>query len=272
MNVIHFRALTHRCFELLLSDKLSLITTILQAPLMLIVIAIACQTTAPEGFYQSGYWNAHTGIFILTVIPAVMGILNSYREVCKERSVLLRETATGLDAKAYIISKIAVQAVLCAFHTLILTIGAIILLKLPIDPWYGKIPGLFITIYLVMLSSAALGIFISCLLKNSESAILPILFIIMAQMVLSNTVITFEQNTLTQIISAPIVTKWGVAAIGHLFRISAYYPDSFIDGYTAHTVYLLDNTLSYVAMLLIILLSIIFSILLVKRIAKKGVK
>ena len=101
MNFTHFRVCVRRYFELILNDRVSAVTLMLQAPIMLLLISFICpydSFATPQGI-----WNADNALFIITVVAAMMGILNSYREVCKEREVFAREYHAVLDVTAYML-------------------------------------------------------------------------------------------------------------------------------------------------------------------------
>lgn len=262
MNVIHFRALSRRYLDMIFSDKGGLIALILQAPIMLLIIYAACGRN-----FSSDYYTAHTILFVVAAVCAVMGTLNSYREVCKEREILMREYATGLDATAYVISKIAVQALVCLFHALVLTAGTLIIIDFPLGQWYITIPTYFSVIYLILLASSCLGILVSCMLKSSDSAVLPVLLIIIAQMVLSNTVTSLPDTALMRIITFPVITKWGTAALGRVFDIAGTFPAEAQLG-IVNSVYDIPLHDFYIVGLILIVVSVSLSAVFIRRMVK----
>ena len=207
VNVTHFQALCKRYVSLIFSDKLSLFTLLLQAPVMLGVIYLACSK-------NFGYYEASVTMFVISCICVVMATLNSYREICKERDVLIRETNAGLDSTAYILSKVCIQGIICFFQALVLVVGSQFIINFNISgfvPYYHY----FMMTFLILLSSTCIGLFISAILKSSDSAILPVLFIIIAQVVLSGAIIDLPSNL--SFLTYFAVTRWGLGGYAQIF-------------------------------------------------------
>lgn len=75
--------LISRNFQLIWNQKLTLGSLILQAPLMVLVIKLVGE---PDCF-TSNLINigSRTVLFIVCAMASFMGLLNSYREICKDR-------------------------------------------------------------------------------------------------------------------------------------------------------------------------------------------
>ena len=108
MNAMHFRVLTARYFRQIFTNPGIFLPLLLEAPILLILLIVVCKA---DSFTLKAVTDANTVIFLLVVMSALMGILNSYREICKEREVLAREVFGGLDVNAYALSKFVVLAV-----------------------------------------------------------------------------------------------------------------------------------------------------------------
>ena len=106
VNLIHFKVCVRRYYQLIFEDKISATMLLLQAPLMLIVLSLIIPSNCFKN--PADIWYADTGLFIITIMCSMMGLLNSYREICKEREVLSREYDAGLDMTAYVLSKVFV--------------------------------------------------------------------------------------------------------------------------------------------------------------------
>ena len=220
MNFTHFRVCVRRYFELILNDRVSAVTLMLQAPIMLLLISFICpydSFSTPQGI-----WNADNALFIITVVAAMMGILNSYREVCKEREIFAREYDAGLDVTAYILSKVFVLGCVCLIQSFMLFAGSYIIIDFPSpQPVFTEL-GYWLTLFLVMFSSSVTGIFISCVLKSSDSAVLPVLLILIMQVVLAGNTVDLE-GTLG-VISTVCVSRWGLSALGQVFDRNNMFP------------------------------------------------
>ena len=98
-----FTVLVQRNLRLILNDKLTMASLILQAPFMVLVIKMVVD---PDCF-TSNLINigSRTALFIISAMAAFMGTLNSYREICKEREIILREASVGVSLLAVVLSK-----------------------------------------------------------------------------------------------------------------------------------------------------------------------
>ncbi len=220
VNLIHFKVCVRRYYQLILEDKVSATMLLLQAPLMLIVLSLIIPFNCFENPAQ--IWLADNALFITVVMCSMMGLLNSYREICKEREVLSREYDAGLDMTAYVLSKVFVLGTICLIQSLIMCIGSYIIIDFPSPfPVFTEVLYWFV-IFIVLLSSSVTGIFISSVLKSSDSAILPVLFILIMQIVMSGIIITLEGSL--EVISMACVSRWGLCALGQVFNRNNLFP------------------------------------------------
>lgn len=234
MNMLHFRVLTVRYFRQILTSIPTLLPLLLQAPVMLCIVALVYQDGAflapPReeiGYVTPDATIANTTLFVLIFMSSLMGILNSYREICKEREVLSREVYGGLDVTSYAASKLAVLATIGMVQSIMLAAGSLIFIDFNLaNPWID-IPVYILALFLTNVSVTALGLLISALLKKSESAILPVLLVIIMQVVFSDCVIPLSGAATWFYWITP--TRWGTSILGKQFRINEiyYYKESY---------------------------------------------
>lgn len=212
MNHLHYRAMTKRYISIILSDKISLFALLLQAPLMLVIIFMTCSK-------EFNYYDAMMTLFVIVTIAITMAILNSYREVCKEREILKREYDSGLDGIAYIISKLTVQSIIALLQTIVIVTGVLSFINFNFTPDQQaiQITLFYVIIFLTYMASTAFGIMISSVLKSSDSAVLPVLFIIISQVVLSGALMDLPKNI--EWVSTITISKWSLGALGEVFHI-----------------------------------------------------
>ena len=101
-----FVVLVERNLQLIWNDKLLLASLTLQSPFMVLVVKL----TADPNCFTSNLVNigSRTALFILAAMATFMGTLNSYREICREREIILREASVGVSLPAVVLSKAAV--------------------------------------------------------------------------------------------------------------------------------------------------------------------
>ena len=103
-----FVVLVERNLQLIWNDKLLLASLTLQSPFMVLVVKL----TADPNCFTSNLVNigSRTALFVLAAMATFMGTLNSYREICREREIILREASVGVSLPAVVLSKAAVDS------------------------------------------------------------------------------------------------------------------------------------------------------------------
>ena len=189
-----FAVLVQRNLQLIWNDKLLLASLALQSPFMVLVVKL----TADPNCFTSNLVNigSRTALFILAAMATFMGTLNSYREICKDREIILREASVGVGLPAVVLAVGFVSIVHVPQNHLLLETDAEI----------------FITLLLTMFSSSCVGLLISALFTSGESAILAVLVLMIGQVVFSNVMFTLTGAAAT--ISNIIVCRWGMGALG----------------------------------------------------------
>lgn len=184
-----FTVLVQRNLRLILNDKLTMASLILQAPFMVLVIKMVVD---PDCF-TSNLINigSRTALFIISAMAAFMGTLNSYREICKEREIILREASVGVSLLAVVLSKAFVLLLIEDVQAAILTFGFVRIVNIPQNHLLLDTDvEIFVSILLMLVASSAIGLLISAIFKSGESAILVVLVLMIGQVVFSGIMFT----------------------------------------------------------------------------------
>ncbi len=209
MNAQHFRVLTRRYFRQIFSSPGTLLPLVLQAPVMLLVLFVAADGAA---FANRDLTQSNVILFMLVVMAALSGILNSYREICKERDILAREVFGGLDTTAYALSKFTVLAACGAAQCIVLFGGSLLFIDFCFPAPAAGHPLCLAAMILTDLAMTAIGLFLSALLKKQESAILPVLLLIIVQVVFCDSLIRLDGAA--GLIKYITPAAWGTAVFG----------------------------------------------------------
>lgn len=265
LNLIHYGAMVKRYLALILSDKLSFITLLLQAPIMVVLIKLTCNK-------DFSYYNAMMTLFVVVVIITTMSILNSYREITKEREIIKREVQSGLDTKSYIISKITVQSIIALYQSIVIASGVLIFVDVPLDPNPGyRIFMLYFVCFLTYMASVSFGLCISSIVKSSDSAVLPVLFIIVAQVVLSGALMDLPKEI--SFLSVITIAKWSCGALGGIFDIKGIYLSYYGGNENPYDplrgIYNVDFRLCILMLVMFIVVFLLLSIIFIRRNLKK---
>lgn len=203
--------LTGRNFQLIWNNKLVLASLILQAPLMVGVIFLVGD---PDCFTSNLIdVGSRTVLFILAAVASFMGLLNSYREICKEREIIFREASVGISLGATVLAKAVTLFLVAAVQAAILTFGFVRVIHVPKnDLLFDTDWEIYLTVLLILVASAAMGLLVSASFKSSESAILFVLLLIIAQVVFSGAL--FPVSGAMTAIGYLVVCRWGMGALG----------------------------------------------------------
>ena len=203
--------LIQRNLQLIWNDKLLLASLALQSPFMVLVVKL----TADPNCFTSNLVNigSRTALFILAAMATFMGTLNSYREICKEREIILREASVGVSLLAVVLSKAFVLLLIEDVQAAILTFGFVRIVHIPQNHLLlDTNVEVFVSILLMLVASSAIGLLISAIFKSGESAILVVLVLMIGQVVFSG--IMFTLTGVAARIAAVIVCRWGMGALG----------------------------------------------------------
>lgn len=195
----------------------------------LIMILISCVTG--EDMFQA-YGQTRNGAFALVSACIWIGIFNSIRSICRERDIIKREHRTGLHVSSYIIAHMVFEAVICLGEAVIAALIVWIANISHYPEWGIAGPAqveLLITFFLIIYSSDAMGILISSVVKNENSAMTVMPFALIIQLVMAGTI--FELSGVTKAVSSLTISRWGQAAICAVSKVedmSPLYPDEYV--------------------------------------------
>ena len=150
--------LVQRNLQLIWNDKLLLASLALQSPFMVLVIKL----TADPNCFTSNLVNigSRTALFILAAMATFMGTLNSYREICKEREIILREASVGVSLPAVVLSKAVVLFLIEILQSVILAMGFVAIVHVPQNHLLLETDiEIFVTLLLKLRGAADLGAF-----------------------------------------------------------------------------------------------------------------
>ncbi|MBI4424192.1 MAG: ABC transporter permease [Elusimicrobia bacterium] len=176
-----------------------------QAPVIGYFIGVAWkgQEAAPQTY------------FVMAVAALWMGCMNACTAVVQERAVYERERMFELDIRAYLLSKIAVLAVIAAAQTLLLLAVQGHFMRLAgglLPPALG-----FLTLAAANLSAAGLGLLVSCFARTPYGAVVTVPLLLIPQVLFSR--IILQQNVESGVpaaIEKLTITKWAYEALTDL--------------------------------------------------------
>ena len=200
--------LVRRYIKLIANDVQQLILLFAQAP----IVALLLTLVSTDDLYSS-YDDTKAILFSLGCASIWLGLMNSVQEICKEKVILQKEHMSDLKLSAYLLSKFIVQGLLAFIQaTLMVFIFQEIVGKsshsILIDSYWD----IQIICFLSILSSAALGLCISAIVKNSNIAMSIIPLILVPQLLFSG--MLFKLEGIGKFISNFILCRWSVEGLG----------------------------------------------------------
>ena len=200
--------LVRRYIKLIANDVQQLILLFAQAP----IVALLLTLVSTDDLYSS-YDDTKAILFSLGCASIWLGLMNSVQEICKEKVILQKEHMSDLKLSAYLLSKFIVQGLLAFIQaTLMVFIFQEIVGKsshsILIDSYWD----IQIICFLSILSSAALGLCISAIVKNSNIAMSIIPLILVPQLLFSG--MLFKLEGTVDFISNFILCRWSVEGLG----------------------------------------------------------
>lgn len=200
--------LTARNIKLIFNDIQQLLLLVLQAPLISLLLAMI--TT--DDIYTM-YDDTKAIIFSIGCSAIWLGLLNSIQEICKEKVILQKEHMADLKLSAYIVAKVIVQSIIAFLQA---TILVFVFQKIVGQSEYSILINQFwdmqIICFLSIISAAALGLFISAIVKNANNAMSICPLLLVPQLLFSG--MLFKLEGFTKFISNFILCRWTVEGLG----------------------------------------------------------
>jgi ABC-type multidrug transport system ATPase subunit/pSer/pThr/pTyr-binding forkhead associated (FHA) protein len=159
---------------------------------------------------------ADTRIFVfITGLEAVLiGMYVPSNELILERSVYLRERMVNLKILPYLLSKVLVFSlfafVQCVLYLLVLSIGV----DFPEQGLYFPAPiEMFITVFIAMVATIGIGLFVSSLAKSPEMAMYMLVMMLFFQFFFAGIIFDLRDKP-AEPLSYFTTTRWSMIALG----------------------------------------------------------
>jgi ABC-type multidrug transport system ATPase subunit len=159
-------------------------------------------------------------LFMLALAANLLGIFAAAYEIIKEESIYRRERMVNLKIVPYLLSKIAVLALFSALQCFLLlkVVGSKV--TFPSDGIFlSSIVEMYVTLFLATLASLSLGLFISAIVRSTNTVIYIILLILFVQILFAGAI--FELPPAAEPISYVTTTRWTLEALGSTVDMEA---------------------------------------------------
>lgn len=154
------------------------------------------------------------GVFALVCVCIWNGFFNSIQVVCREREIIKHEHRSGLHMSSYIFAQMIYQLLLCTAQTIVtLLICVVAGVKIPevgvVTPWGMLDTG--ITILLITYTADMMALMVSCLVKNTTTAMTVMPFLLIFQLVFSGGFFSLEG--IADKVKYLTISHWGMDSL-----------------------------------------------------------
>ena len=217
-----FLILLERMFWSLVSDRLLLALCLIQ-PLLagLVVIALSDRQSLvqPLNFGLA----AKQVIFTLIMMAVTMGLINSHREVVRERRIRIQEQNAGLAPGVYVLSKLTFLAVLSFGQITLMFVVVAMGMELPqgslmVDTRVEMI----VSLTFCAIANTALGLLLSTLAGTSRQATLLLVPALTIELALGG--LLFELEGWFLHLAQLVPARWTYEAMGTIADVNQWNP------------------------------------------------
>jgi ABC transport system ATP-binding/permease protein len=163
-------------------------------------------------------------LIVLMFTACLAGVVNSIREVVKERPIYIRERAAGLSASAYLSSKVLVLCVIAAYQAAVMTAVGFPRSILPATGSFLKghaFAEVMLATVLLEITLTCLGLLVSALMTNPDLAMPMILIITIVQFAFSGALFSPAGTPIYAQLSWFAPARWGMAALSSTDALNA---------------------------------------------------
>ena len=231
-KVEQFKIFFHRNFLSKISDKQYILISLLEAPLLGLILGFLTRYTDPvtKRYTFSENENIPAFLFMAILVSLFLGMIISAEEIIKDRKILKREAFLNLSNASFINAKIVLLFALSAIQ-----MGSFLLISF----WVLGIKDLFWSYFFILWTTSCfanlVGLLLSSLLKSKVAIYVSIPVILIPQILLAGTIVKFDKlNDLitsqeyVPLIGDLMVSRWAYEAMAvNQFVNNGYYKNIF---------------------------------------------
>jgi ABC-type multidrug transport system ATPase subunit/ABC-type multidrug transport system permease subunit len=212
--------LTRRSWELLARDRRTLLSLLLQAP----VIGLALLAVTEAGTFSDPEVPAtitEVEVFGIAITVVWLASLAAAREVTKEATVLARERLLGVRPGAYLASKALTLVPIAAWQSAIVLLLVTIVAGLP--PAGAMLPGVleaWLTLLVAVAAATGLGLLVSALAPNEDRAIALVPYVLLPQFLLAG--VAFDVPEWLEPVQFLTIAYWSISGLGGTVNVCAH--------------------------------------------------
>jgi ABC-type multidrug transport system ATPase subunit/pSer/pThr/pTyr-binding forkhead associated (FHA) protein/ABC-type multidrug transport system permease subunit len=159
-------------------------------------------------------------MFLLVTAALWLGLIDSCREIVKERAIILRELAVGVRLDAQMIAKSTILFLVAAVQCLLLL--AVVAALRPFHSPFGSYAETLGLLILTSWSMIGLGLLISTVARSVDQATSVIPLLLIPQLLFGGALVALERMGLgIQAIADLTVSRWAFAGVGSVIEMNS---------------------------------------------------
>ncbi len=183
-----FRTLVARAFKSKLRNKTNLLTTLVQAPLLALLIAGVLRYSELGKYDFASLYHLPAYLFFSLVVAMFLGLTNSSDDIIRDRGTLHRERNLSVRLAYYITAKVLSLSLFALIQCILfILIGNFIL----------EVRGMFWIylwfMFLTSLTGISIGLLISALVRDGKTAANIVPLVLIPQIILGGALIKYEE-------------------------------------------------------------------------------
>lgn len=159
-------------------------------------------------------------MFLLVTAALWLGLIDSCREIVRERAIILRELAVGVRLDAQIIAKSVILFGIAAVQCLLLLVVVATLRPFHVTiADYGEILGLLVLTSWAMIG---LGLLVSTVARSVDQATSVIPLLLIPQLLFGGALVALDRmGAVIKVLADLTVSRWAFAAVGNAISMNA---------------------------------------------------
>lgn len=215
------RVLASRYAVITLRDRRHLRSALIQVPILGVLTALLFSANVFERLPVTHYAAKSAQlIFLMVTIAVWLGSINAAREIVKERSIVDRERAIGVQIPAYLASKLIILLALVTAQTLLFAF--IVLALRPLHESSLAALELVAALTLASWIAVLLGLIVSAYSGSEDQATGVIPLLLVPQLLFSGAIVPIGDMTApVRVLAALIPARWSFAGAGHAIHMQS---------------------------------------------------
>ncbi len=159
-------------------------------------------------------------MFLLVTAALWLGLIDSCREIVRERAIILRELAVGVRLDAQIIAKSVILFSIAAVQCLLLLV--VVAALRPFHSSFDSYAEVFALLTLTSWAMVGLGLLISTVARSVDQATSVIPLLLIPQLLFGGALVALERmGTVIKILADVTVSRWAFAGAGSAVGMNA---------------------------------------------------